>query len=208
MQNGMATPQTEDATPRKPTLKERQRQLREDAILDAAEELLIDKGIGGMTLEDLSAHVGISKPTLYQHFRSKDEVIAGVMTRCLREAGRQLREFEAIMPPADALRALIEWFIDRRAESDCGPVTDLCIAVSQIAQGPMREAEDAFSQEVERLVESGIKDGSIRKGVPALFISRTLLSISKDWSYRELLADGRTDIPTMKKAVIQMLLGE
>lgn len=208
MQIGMVTPQTGDAATRKPTLKERQRQLREDAILDAAGDLLIGRGLGAMTLEDLSVQVGISKPTLYQHFRSKDEVIAGLMTRGLREASRKLREFADTMPPERALRSLIEWVVERRAESDCGPMTDLCIAVSQIAQGPIREAEDAFSLEVERLVEAGLKEGTIRPGVPALFISRTLLSISKDWSYRELLLDGRTDVPTMKRAIVQMLLGD
>lgn len=200
---GMST----DAGPRKPTLKERQRQLREDAILDAAEELLLDNGLGAMTLEDLSVHVGISKPTLYQHFRSKDEVISGLMTRGLREATRKVSEFAATLPPEQAMRALIEWFVDVRAHKDCGPVTDLCLAISQIAQVPMREAEQEFSREVERLVEKGQQAGTLRPTVPALFVSRTLLSICKDRSYRDLLVEGKTDIPTMKKAVVQMLLG-
>lgn len=208
MPTGMPTHGTGDAAARKPTLKERQRQLREDAILDAAEELLFDKGLGAMTLEELSVHVGISKPTLYQHFRSKDEVISGVMTRGLREATRKVQELAAALPPADAVRALIEWFVERRSENDCGPVTDLCLAVSQIAQGPMRDAEQTFSLEVERLVEAAQKAGTLRPSVPALFISRTLLSISKDRSYRDLLIDGRTDVPTMKRAVVQMLLGD
>lgn len=208
MPTGMPTQGTGDAAARKPTLKERQRQLREDAILDAAEELLLDKGLATMTLEELSVHVGISKPTLYQHFRSKDEVISGIMTRGLREATRKVQELAASLPPAQAVRSLIEWFVEQRAENDCGPVTDLCLAISQIAQGPMRDAEQTFNGEVERLVEAAQKEGTIRPGVPALFVSRTLLSILKDRSYRDLLVEGRTDIPTMKRAVVQMLLGD
>jgi AcrR family transcriptional regulator len=203
----MITPPSEIAELRKPTLKERQRQLREDAILDAAEDLLLNRGLGAMTLEDLSVEVGISKPTLYQHFRSKDEVIAGIMTRGLRAAKRQLREFAAVMPPAKALKTLIEVFVEKRAEKNCGPVTDLCIALCQLAQGPIREAEREFNDEIERLVTLGQEDGSIRAGVPALFVSQTMISISKDVSYHDMLNDGRTDIPTMKKALIEMLLG-
>lgn len=207
MQSGMTAPRSDAAETRKPSLKERQRQLREDAILDAAEELLMSKGLGAMTLEEISAEVGISKPTLYQHFRSKEEVVAGLMTRGLRDASRKLREFAETTPPVEALRSLIEWFVEQRAKKDCGPLTDLCMAVSQMAQGPMREAERAFSLEIERLVEAAQGDGSIRPGVPAMFVSQTLLSICKDQSYHDLLADGRTDVPTMQRAVVQMLLG-
>jgi hypothetical protein len=41
----------------------------------------------------------------------------------------------------------------------------------------------------------------------AIFVSQTLLSISKDRSYHGLLAEGRTDVPTMQRSVVRMLLG-
>ncbi len=204
----MPTPRSEAAETRKPSLKERQRQLREDAILDVAEELLTSKGLGAMTLEELSIEVGISKPTLYGHFRSKDEVVAGIMTRGLREAARKLVEFEAALPPGAALRALIAWFVEARATEDCGPVTDLCMTLSLMTQGPVREAERAFCRDIERLVVAAQREGTVRAAVPAMFVSQTLLSVSKDWSYRDMLAEGRTDVPTMKRAILQMLLGD
>lgn len=203
----MNTPVQEAAPSRKPSLKERQRQLREEAILDAAEDLLLNRGLGAMTLEDLAIEVGISKPTLYLHFRSKDEVIAGIMTRGLRDAKRQLEEFAAVMPPAKALTALIERFVEKRAEGTCGPVTDLCLALSQIAQAPIREAEREFSEAIERVVAMGQEGGSIDHRIPALFIAQTMLSISKDQTYHDMLKDGRTDVATMQKAMVRMLLG-
>lgn len=48
----------------KPSLKERQWKLREDAVLDAASELMLDKGYNAMTMDDIANHVGISKATL------------------------------------------------------------------------------------------------------------------------------------------------
>lgn len=208
MQAGMSTSKPEAPKAGKPSLKERQRQLREDAILDAAEEMLLTKGLSAMTLDELSAEVGISKPTLYGHFRSKEEVITSLSTRCIRNAHDKLRSLATTLPPAAALRSLIEWFVEESANRDCGPVTDLCIVVSQIAQVPMREAEQAFRREIEALVEAAQKDGAIRSTVPAIFVSQTLLSVSKDQSYHEMLADGRTDVAAMQRAVVQMLLGE
>jgi AcrR family transcriptional regulator len=205
---GMSTPNSDTATTRKPSLKERQRQMREDAILDAAEEQLLTKGLAAMTLDDLIAEVGISKPTLYQHFRSKEELVSSIMTRELREAARKLHELAAAMPPGQALRALIEWFVEQRAQNDCGPVTDLCITLSLMAQGPIREAERAFTHEIELLVEAAQKEGSVRTSVPSIFVSQTLLSISKDCSYRDMLSSGRTNTEDMKQAVVRMLLGD
>ncbi len=192
----------------KPTIKERQRLLREDAILDGARDLLVSRGLGAMTLEDLSAHVGISKPTLYLHFRSKEEVVAGMMTRGLRAAGRKLHEFSSSLPAAEALKALIEWLIDERAQNECCPMTDLCTALSQLAQEPIRVAEREFCLEIERHVEAAQRAGAARPGVPAILVSQALLSIAKDRSYRDMLAEGSTNVPTMKRAVVQMLLGD
>lgn len=208
MESAMSAPEPKVAETAKPSLKERQRQMREDAILDAAEELLTTKGLAAMTLDDLIAEVGISKPTLYQHFRSKEELVASIMTRELREATRKLHDLAAAMPPGEALRALIGWFVAQRAEYACGPVTDLCITLSLMSQGPIREAERAFTREIEALVETAQKVGAIRTTVPAVFVSQTLLSISKDISYRDLLQDGRTDVTAMTDAVIRMLLGD
>src|ERR1700734_3759131 len=58
------------------SLKDRQRQMRENAILDAAHSLLSEKGYQGMTMDDLAARVGMAKGSLYQHFRSKEDLIA------------------------------------------------------------------------------------------------------------------------------------
>ncbi len=193
---------------RKPSMKERQRQLREDTILDAAEELLMAKGLTAMTLDDLIAEVGISKPTLYQHFSSKEELVGSIMTRCLRDAGRKLRELEASLPPGEALRALIGWFVEESANDGCGPVTDLCITLSLMAQEPVREAEKTLRQEIEALVIAAQKEGSVRTSVPAIFVSQTLLSISKDASYRSMIAEGRSDLAETKQALIRLLLGE
>ena len=46
--------------------------LRESAILDAATAVLSQKGYDLMTMDDVAGAVGISKPSLYKHFKSKE----------------------------------------------------------------------------------------------------------------------------------------
>lgn len=61
-------------------LRERRRQLLRNEILQAAGELLNEKGYAAMSMDDLANCAGISKPTLYTHFANKEELIlAAVM---------------------------------------------------------------------------------------------------------------------------------
>jgi len=48
--------------------------LREE-ILAAARALLSEKGYAAMSMDELAAQVGISKPTLYSHFMTKDDIV-------------------------------------------------------------------------------------------------------------------------------------
>ncbi len=48
---------------------------REQAILQAAEALLLELGDESITIEMIAERVGIAKGTIYKHFQSKDELI-------------------------------------------------------------------------------------------------------------------------------------
>src|SRR6266487_42363 len=50
------------------SLRERQRQEREELILQAAEEVVLEKGYREMSMDEVAARVGIAKGTVYLHF--------------------------------------------------------------------------------------------------------------------------------------------
>jgi AcrR family transcriptional regulator len=62
------------------SLRERRKQMLRDEILDAARALLAEKGYAAMSMDDLAARVGVSKPTLYSHFATRDELIVAAAT--------------------------------------------------------------------------------------------------------------------------------
>ncbi len=47
---------------------------REALIFQVAEQLLLENGEAGMTLDVLAAELDLAKGTLYKHFQSKDEL--------------------------------------------------------------------------------------------------------------------------------------
>jgi AcrR family transcriptional regulator len=59
--------------PEKPTMKER--------ILETADRLFYLRGIRAVGVDTIAAEIGISKRTLYNHFPSKDDLIAAYLER-------------------------------------------------------------------------------------------------------------------------------
>jgi AcrR family transcriptional regulator len=51
------------------------------AILDAAERLLGRRGYEAMTIDQVAAAAGVSKPTIYLRYRSKRELVAAMIDR-------------------------------------------------------------------------------------------------------------------------------
>jgi AcrR family transcriptional regulator len=61
---------------------------RERQILDIAEEVFADQGYGAVSMEQIAARVGLSKPMLYEYFGSKE----GLLLATIRRARGELRE--------------------------------------------------------------------------------------------------------------------
>lgn len=61
------------------SLKAIQRKEREARILEEAYHLLLEKGYYEASMDEIAARVGISKGTLYLHFKSKEDLIFVLM---------------------------------------------------------------------------------------------------------------------------------
>ncbi|HEV2564923.1 MAG TPA: TetR/AcrR family transcriptional regulator [Microvirga sp.] len=70
-----------------------------DRILDAAEELILTRGIAGFTLDGVAQAAGVSKGGLLYHFRSKDSLISGMQRRMVSRVAETLREAKAGSEP-------------------------------------------------------------------------------------------------------------
>ncbi|MFN8628415.1 MAG: helix-turn-helix domain-containing protein [Candidatus Binatia bacterium] len=55
-----------------------------DLILDAAERLFAESGVDGVALRDLAHELGLTAPSLYNHFPSKQALYDAVLDRGLR----------------------------------------------------------------------------------------------------------------------------
>jgi AcrR family transcriptional regulator len=84
---------------------------RERQILDAAHACFAARGFGAVTMDDVAAEVGVTKPLLYAYFGNKEQLYIA----CMQRAGDALlqtvaRAVEAAPRPADMLRGGVEAF--------------------------------------------------------------------------------------------------
>ena len=97
------------------------RAARRDQLLDCAAELLVDGGLGAVTMEGVAAQAGVSKALPYAHFDNATDLVRGLRDReLLRLGNRILRATAAVegLEPAAraAAHAYFETIRERGAE--------------------------------------------------------------------------------------------
>ena len=96
---------------------------RELAILTTAEQLLEHRPLADISVDDLAKGAGISRPTFYFYYPSKDAVLLTLFERVIVEADSALESLVA-NPPADlkalwriGINVFVETFGSRRSVS-------------------------------------------------------------------------------------------
>src|SRR5262245_8349179 len=69
--------------------------LTRDRVVEAAYRLFYRKGFGRVSVDEIAASAGVTKRTLYYHFKSKDELLASVLEQHSGLALARLREHES-----------------------------------------------------------------------------------------------------------------
>lgn len=82
---------------------------RRRAILTVAQEAFLERGYAATSMSEIAARLGGSKGTLYNYFRSKEELFAAFMTETCQE--RVIAIFDAL-PPIGEGKSVRESLID------------------------------------------------------------------------------------------------
>ncbi|MCB5185862.1 TetR/AcrR family transcriptional regulator [Methylobacillus gramineus] len=133
---------------KKPSLKQRQFELRESAILDAVDSFLASKGFDLMTMDEISQEVGISKASLYKHFDSKELLAAATMTRLIVRTLEVVETRTQANAPLDNLKMVVAWSVREHLE---GRMPSLPSTRSSIHEFMMRH--QPYVETLERLTE-------------------------------------------------------
>ncbi len=84
-----------------------------ESIQDVARELFAQKGVQRTSLQDIADRLGVTKPALYYHFKSRDDLVRSIIEPLIDEGERFVRDHED-RPQAQRAtpRELLEGFFD------------------------------------------------------------------------------------------------
>ena len=134
-------------------------------ILDAAYGLFWRQGFLRVSMDEIAARAKITKRALYQHFRSKDDLIAAALAHCSELAIQRLQGFRR---PAKA-NELIDSFFSELAEWAAKPrysgggFTRVAVELADLRGHPAR----AIARKHKAAVESWIAEAFAAAGVVA-----------------------------------------
>lgn len=177
------------------TLKERQRQEREDLILEAAEELMLEKGYHEMAIEDIAARVGISKGTVYLHFPSKEELVFAMTARAFQALLQALETiFTSELAPGEKIRAILALVFGNTASQRYQVMHEIAqnpeLRVFMESRQPFKDGfKEHLAQRFQAIMEEGKARGEFDAAIPTPIMLGVFSGMLIPWSHHRLIAD-------------------
>ena len=136
------------------------------SILRAARPIMLRDGLGGTTLDRVSAEGGIAKMTLYRHFPSKEALFEGLVTATceyMREGLENAPSADIDQPAANRLADELRAFTSALIEPDALALYRLIVADGWRFPGLARVFDQSGMQVIRRRIAALLEAG----GVPA-----------------------------------------
>lgn len=131
-----------------------------DAILDATDRLMSRYGFRKMTMDDLAKEAGLSKKTIYLHFRNKEDVGLSSIGRVVESVHRRLLDVMAeLSSPDEKLRRMLILRVMGRIESIKDYYWSLDELFAVVRPAYMARRKSYFDREAEMLaavLEEGV----------------------------------------------------
>jgi AcrR family transcriptional regulator len=171
-------------------------------VLEAALELIAERGIEGTSMDAVARRSGVSKATIYKHWANKD----ALLMEMLAEAGglKARPKFDTGDTRAD-LAALLAY----RPPENPGlrdKILPHVIAYSArnrtFGRAWRRMATDPARRDIGRLVERGMKKGELQPGLDAELAVGLLLGPMLYWHILQKDAEGLEDQRPRAEAVV------
>lgn len=83
-----------------------------DRLLDAADRLFYREGVRAVGIDRVLSEADAAKASLYQHFGSKDQLVASYLERRTCDARHSIEAYLADTPPAQRALKFFDWVVD------------------------------------------------------------------------------------------------
>jgi len=153
------------------TLRERHRSTTIETVLAAAEEVFADQGLHAAHMGEIASRAGVSVGTLYNHFKDREALLAGLLEARRAEMLSQLDEAlrsAAGRSAIERLRVMVETmllhksrhrkFLQILLQGEIGRYENTFPSACQMPGATLRE----IYSRIEKVVRQAVKDGLLR----------------------------------------------
>lgn len=141
-------------------------------ITDKVSKMFLDYGIKGVTMDDVSHRLGISKKTLYQYFQDKNQLVEAVL---IQLADNLFKEFEELEKHGNAIEQLLCYMkiqIEMIKAHKPAFVYDLQKYYPDLYDKFQKMKLDKMIHTVKRNTNTGVEQGLYRSDLNVDIISR------------------------------------
>lgn len=167
---------------------------RERAILETAEQLLEEKRLNEISVDDLAKGAGISRPTFYFYFPSKEAVVMTIVERLVAEATVSSEEVVTVLAESGPRAGLRQGLEDLYAAFRARP--GIVRAGADLRSIDHPEASELWGQVMEdwtanvtAMIEFERNRGAAPAGPPAREMALALVQMNERAQYATLLGE-------------------
>ena len=137
-------------------------------ILEAARRITAERGPEALTVSEVAHQAGLNRTTAYQHFRTRDDLVAAVMDELAEDLAGM---FERAGPLEDRMEFMAGYLADH-------PEIARLVLHHLLAENPLpRTGIDRYVEEVRKFTDSA----GAQPGVDAEMLARILGAIGLIW---------------------------
>lgn len=166
---------------------------RERAILETAERLLEERPLSAISVDDLAKGAGISRPTFYFYFPSKDAVVLTIIDRLVAAAAGSREEAVATMvegdPRAGLRKALEDLYGAFRTRRSVVLAAAELRTTNSEARDLWTEVMEGWVADVTAVIEAERARGAAPPGQPARDMAIALVQMNERVQYASFAAE-------------------
>jgi AcrR family transcriptional regulator len=161
------------------SLRERRRQMLYDEILTAVGSLLEEKGYSAMSMDELAARVGISKPTLYSIFPTKEDLLVEAITHGMDRVAAVIQADQTQRSPLEQLVFILRTVIQMQVKKGAltprpwSPEVIQLVCTREEVLDRMRANEAILVD----LIQRGVAGGELNSALNPVLILRAFYAL-------------------------------
>ena len=177
-------------------------------IIEEASELFGRAGVKSTTMDDLARHLGISKRTIYENFKDKEELLVACIDAFSENSKNK---FDKIFLEADnvvdAILAILQISAEQAAQRQISMVTDIKKYYPQVFKVHLTRISNDKHKNIKDLLERGISEGVFRNDLNSEIIAHFFCQDEKNNVFTDSIMEQFSFSEIFENMVITFLRG-